>query len=265
MFDSPASANRILVDPSEVTLLGLVHKESASGESPASKKKKRADESPKTSSKKKSSSKPRSDELKDLDEKWAEHFARLEAILLSKTFAMPVEPVKKPSSAVTSDQPFFDPETSTSGLSSGVTVEVTGSNLVQTTGEAAVVSGAASNSATRPVEGPSTEVVTQQNATQPVEAPGAGMATQPVEAPAAGPEVLLTGTGNAALQSDSEEDLQSEPGSPVDDNFRYGSPAKDLSRDNSGDQELSEEASYRETIRGHSWAGTRSLKESCKS
>ena len=70
-------------------------------------------------------------------------------------------------------------------------------------------------------------------------------ATQPVEAPGAGPEVLLSGTGSA-VQSDSEEDLQSEPGSPAGDNFRYGSPDKD----DSGDQELSEEASYRETIRG---------------
>ena len=53
--DSPASATATLVDPSEVTLLGWVHKESASAETPASKKKKRADESPKTSSRKKSS------------------------------------------------------------------------------------------------------------------------------------------------------------------------------------------------------------------
>ena len=83
----------------------------------------------------------------------------------------------------------------------------------------------------------------QHNATQPVEAPGAGTATQSVEAPGAGPEVLLSGS---AVQSDSEEDLQSEPGSPAGDNFWYGSPDKD----DSGDQELSEEASYRETIRG---------------
>ena len=42
-----------------------------------------------------------------------------------------------PPSVVTSDQPFFDPRTSISGLSSGVTVGGTGSSLVQTTGEAA--------------------------------------------------------------------------------------------------------------------------------
>ena len=46
-------------------------------------------------------------------------------------------PVKKPPSVVTSDQPFFDPGTSTSGLSSGVNVGGAGSSLVQTTGEAA--------------------------------------------------------------------------------------------------------------------------------
>ena len=89
----------------------------------------------------------------------------------------------------------FDPETSTTGLSSGVTVGGTGSSLVQTTGVAAVVSEAASNSATCPVECPGTDV-SQQNATQSVEAPGAG------------PEVLPSGTGTAALHSDCEEDLQ---------------------------------------------------------
>ena len=53
---------------------------------------------------------------------------------------------------------FFDPGTSTSGLSSGVTVGGTNSSFVQTTGEAAVVSEAVSKSATRPVEGPDTDV-----------------------------------------------------------------------------------------------------------
>ena len=148
--------------------------------------------------------------------------------------------VQNPPSVVPSDQPFFDPGTSTSGLSSGVTVGGTSSSLGQTTGEAAVMREAVNKSATRPVEGPSTNVK-QQNATQPVEAPGAG------------PEVLPTGTGSAALHaeltgSDSEEDSQSKPGSPVDGNVWDGSP--DLTRDESADQELSEESTYRETIRG---------------
>ena len=96
---SPASATPTLVDPSEVTLLGRVHKESASVESTPASKKKRADQPPKASSKKNSSSKPRSDELKDLDEKWSERFARLETMLISKMFAVPV---KKPSSVISS-------------------------------------------------------------------------------------------------------------------------------------------------------------------
>ena len=242
-----ASPTPTLVDPSQVSVLGWVDGENTAkkSETPAGKKK-RTDDSPKPNSKKsKSSNKHRSEEFRDLDEKLGERFARLEAMLLSKMFAVPVEPVKKPSSVVASDQPFFDPGTSTSGLSSGVTVGGAGP-----TGEAAFVSEAASKSATCPVEGPGTEVVRrgdeiQENATEPVEAPGTGTATQPVEAPGAGPEVLLSNT-SSAVQSDSEEDLQSEPGSPVGDNFRYGSPDKE----DSGDQELSEEASYRETIRG---------------
>ena len=187
-------------------------------------------------------------------------------MLLSKTFAVLVEPVKKPPSVVTSDQPFFDPGTSTSGLSSGVTVGGAGCSLVQTTGDPAVLTAiqpvqapstrgpvTASKSATSPVEGPGTRVVIQQNATQSVEAHSAGTATQPIGAPVAGPEALLTGTRNAALHAeitgpDSEEELHSEPGSPVDGNFRDGSP--DLTREESADQELSEESSYRETIRG---------------
>ena len=119
------------MNPADVSVLGRAHKES-DGSSPASKKK-RADPfpTPKASSKKKSSSsKSRSDDTKDLDGKWSEHFARLEAMLVSKTFTVPVNPVQNPPSVVTSDQPFFDPGTSTTGLSSGVTVGGSGSSLV---------------------------------------------------------------------------------------------------------------------------------------
>ena len=231
-----ASPTPTLVAPSQVSVLGRVDGEKIvkKSETPAGKKK-RADKSPKPSSKKKSSSKARSDELRDLDEKWSECFSRLEAMLLSKAFAVPVEPVKKPPSVVTSDHPFFYPGTSTSALSSGVTVGGAGSSLVQTTGDPAVLTATqpvqapstrgsvtACKSATSSVEGPGMSVVSRM-APSPVEAPGAGTVTQPVEAPGAGPEVLLTGTGSAALHaeitgSDSVEELQSEPGSPVDGN-----------------------------------------------
>ena len=123
-----------------------------------------------------------------------------------------------------------------------MTVGKAGSSLVQITSDPAVLTATqpveapgtrgsvtACKSVTSPVEGPGTSVVSQQNATQPVEAPSAGTATQPVEAPGAGPEVLLTGTGSAALHteitgSDNEEELHSKPGSPVDGNVRNRSP-----------------------------------------
>ena len=78
----------------------------------------------------------------------------------------------------------------------------------------------------------------------------------------AGPEVLLTGTSSDTVQldqsltggkntdvtggSESDEDMQSEPGSTVDGNFRDGSP----DRDDTADQTSLEEANYRGTIRG---------------
>ena len=146
-------------------------------------------------------------------------------------------------------------------MSSGLGVEGTSSNLVQTTGESASLIAtqpveapgtrgfeAASNSATCLVEGPSTRVL----ATQPVEAPVAGRATQPVEASGAGPGVLLTGNGSDVQldqsahitgEPESEADLDSEPGPPADDNLQGELP------DDTVNQGLSEEASYRETIR----------------
>ena len=59
-----------------------------------------------------------SDDLKNLDDKWAQKFARLvEAMLLAKSFAVPVELVKKPAAVVTNEQPFFDPGAGSSMMS----------------------------------------------------------------------------------------------------------------------------------------------------
>ena len=143
-------------------------------------------------------------------------------MLLSKSFAVPVEPVVKPAEVITSQKPFFDPVPSTSNLAESA--EIPGPSLVQATSDAVSPRG--------------DEI--QQNATQPVEAPGAGMATQPVEAPGAGPDVLPSGTGNAALSADqtltgdrvvqstsgseSDDDQHSETGSLLEGNFSDGSP-----------------------------------------
>ena len=114
-----------LVDPSQVSVLGRVNKEKTvkKSENPAGKKK-RPDESPKPSSKKKFSSKPRSDELRYLDEKWSERFQDWRPCCCQRRLLSLWSPLGNPPSVVTSDQPFFDPGTSTSGLSSGVTVGV---------------------------------------------------------------------------------------------------------------------------------------------
>ena len=139
-------------------------------------KKKRSD-SPKPSSrssKKKpsTSSRPSSADLKNLDDKWAERFARLEAMLLSKSFAVPVEPMVKPAEVITSQKPFFDPGASTSKLADSA--EPSGPSLVQATGDAVPPRG--------------DEM--QQNATQPAQAPGAG------------PDVLPSGNSDAAFSVD---------------------------------------------------------------
>ena len=72
--------------------------------------------------------------LKNLDDKWAERFARLAAMLLSKSFAVPVEPVVKPVEVITSQKPFFYPGASTSKLADSA--EPSSPRLVQATGDA---------------------------------------------------------------------------------------------------------------------------------
>ena len=160
-------------------------------------------------------------------------------MLLSKSFAVLLEPVVKPAEVITSQKPFFDPGASTSNLAE--IAEPSGPSLVQATGDAVVQ--------------PRGDEI-QQIATLPVEAPSAGTATQPVQALGAGPDVLLSSTGDAALSvdqtltsgrvvqstsgSESEDDQHSEAGSLLEGNFQDGSPDRDLTRDESADQELSE-------------------------
>ena len=147
-------------------------------------------------------------------------------MLLSKSFAVPVEPVVKEAEVITNQKPLFDPGASTSNLAESA--EPSGPNLVQASGDAVV-----------PPRGD--EI--QQTATQPVEAPGAGTATQSVQSPGAGPGVLPSGTGDAALSvdqtltggrvvqstsgSESEDDKHSEASSLLEGNFRDVSPDRE--------------------------------------
>ena len=84
-----SSPSPTLMNPSHVSVLGKVEGEKAvkPETTPAAKKKKRSD-SPKPSASKKPSSRPSSEHLKNLDDKWAERFTRLEAMLLAKSFTV---------------------------------------------------------------------------------------------------------------------------------------------------------------------------------
>ena len=109
-----------------------------------------------------------------------------------------------------------------------------------------------SKSATRPVQGPGTSDV----ATQPLQAPGAGTTTHPTQAPGAGPEVLPTGIDSTQLnqslpgvrpdefagESENEAEMDGEPAS-TSVNVQGELP------EDSTDQDLSEDAIYRETVR----------------
>ena len=88
-----------------------------------------------------------------------------------------------------------------------------------------------------------------QTATQPLGAPGAGIATQPVQAPGSFPEVQPTGEVDLSAASDSDADQYSETGSLDGDTHRDRSADKDASRDDP-ETEPTEEANYREIMRG---------------
>ena len=88
-----------------------------------------------------------------------------------------------------------------------------------------------------------------QTATQPLEAPGAGTATQPVQAPGSVPDGQSTCEVDLSAASDSEADQLSVTGSLDDEIHRDRSPDRDVTRDET-DQEPTEEANYRETMRG---------------
>ena len=202
-----------LVDPAHVSVLGKVEKVKASQpqSTPTTAKKTKHSESPKPSASKKMIN--------------GQRFSWLEEMLLAKTFTVPVEPVVKPASDVTTSQkPFFDPGATTSSQTAVNSCPC----LDQATGEA---------------------VDEIQTATQPLEAPGAGTATQPVQAPGSVPDGQPTGEGDLSAASDSEADQLSVTGSLDDEIHRDRSPDRDVTRDET-DQEPTEEANYRETMRG---------------
>ena len=71
-----------------------------------------------------------------------------------------------------------------------------------------------------------------------------------VLAPGSVPDLQQSGEGDLSVASDSEGDQHSVTGSLSDENYRYGSPDRHLPKEEAADQELSDEANYRETMRG---------------
>ena len=102
------SSTPTLVDPTHVSK-GKVEKGTAAQSTPTTKKRKRSQSpKPSTTKKRSSSSRPSAEDLQELDDKWAQRFSRLEAMLIAKTFTVPVEPVVKPASDVTpTEKPFL--------------------------------------------------------------------------------------------------------------------------------------------------------------
>ena len=152
-----ASSPSLSVDPTDITVLGKVESKGDSScdrrETPSKKAKKSSHKSP-TEKKAGKATVDFQADLKSMDDKWSERFARLEAMFLAKSFQVPVEPVKN-SDVVVTDRPFIPPTQQPTGV----------------TGEKQP-SGAASKRYVK-------------KATQPVEVPGAVLATRPVEAPGA--------------------------------------------------------------------------------
>ena len=72
---------------------------------------------------------------------------------------------------------------------------------------------------------------------------------QPCSDPGSAPDVQPTGEGDLSSASDSEADQLSVAGSLDDEIHRDRSPDRDVPRDEA-DQEPTEEANYRETMRG---------------
>ena len=190
----------------------------------------------------------------------------------NQSFAVPVRPVNT-APVVPREHPFFAPGASTSVMvadnaGSGLAQTASVSSQLTATQPPLGVPGTSAvrdenGSATCPVQGPGTsDVATQplqasgaELATQPVQAPGAGTATQPTQAPGAGPEVLPTGNESTQLNqslpgvrpdefADSEVEVDGEPASPASVHVPGDVPV-DVT-----DQDLSEDANYRETIRG---------------
>ena len=248
------------VAASEVTVLGRVENKGESssdrGESSPKKQKKSSHKSP--LKKKSSKSSELQTELQSLDDKWSERFSRLEALFLAKSFSVPVEPVQKSDVPVT-DRPFIPP-TAAPTTSQQQKKSSTGHKKTKKASQATEVSGVLPSgqlvnpedvSATQPVEAPGTDTETLPADQEPVFSPTTRENPQllPPVLPVT-PGAIPTGPTVSVEEPEQEVDSDRSSHSPDEGELSDLKSIHEQEEIMEGDQELSAEQSYWETLRG---------------
>ena len=239
---SDVALSPTLVDPSLVTVMGVVDGQPASGpsdlsEKSAEKKKKKED---KVSSSKpvKSSHRPSAEstdqKLEVMEQKWSDRFNRLEALLLAKTLdreptfsTVKVTPTHAPPATAISSEPFIKPP----GQSSSSSQPPAASMSPATGPTISVPASKAGSDSSQPAHRPGTSKTTDQPAKRSFSA------------------AFDTRRDTSSSDSDSESTSSDRP--PIDLYPEEGELSDDPEVSlTDPDQSLSEEQSYRETMRG---------------
>ena len=246
------------VAASDVTVLGRVENKGDSpsdrGESTPKKQKKSSHKSP--LKKKSSRSSELQTELQSLDDKWSERFSRLEALFLAKSFSVPVEPVNKTDVPVT-DRPFIPPTAASTSIQQQK--KSTGHKKTKKVSQPPEVSGVLPGSqlmnpedvsATQPVEAPGTDTENLPADQEPVVSPTSGDKPQ-LHSPVLPVTPGTISTSPTVPVEEPEQEVASDPSYLSPDEGELSDRESIQGQEGiEGDQELSAEQSYRETLRG---------------
>ena len=240
---SDVALSPTLVDPSLVTVMGVVDGQPASGpsdlsEKPAEKKKKKEDKKVSSSKPVKSSHRPSAEstdqKLEVMEQKWSDRFNRLEALLLAKTLdreptfsTVKVAPTHAPPATAISSEPFIRPPGQPSSSSQPPAASMS------------------------PATGPTISVPASKagsDSSQPAHRPGTSKTT---DQPAKRSFSTAFDTRRDTSSSESDSDSTSSDRPPIDLYPEEGELSDDPEVSlTDPDQSLTEEQSYRETMRG---------------
>ena len=240
---SDVALSPTLVDPSLVTVMGVVDGQPASGpsdlsEKPAEKKKKKEDKKVSSSKPVKSSHRPSAEstdqKLEVMEQKWSDRFNRLEALLLAKTLdreptfsTVKVAPTHAPPATAISSEPFIRPPGQPSSSSQPPAASMS------------------------PATGPTISVPASKagsDSSQPAHRPGTSKTT---DLPAKRSFSTAFDTRRDTSSSESDSDSTSSDRPPIDLYPEEGELSDDPEVSlTDPDQSLTEEQSYRETMRG---------------